>query len=98
MWSGKSVWDGQVGCGHLRVGDRQRFETLELLAKSYSAAALQTYNFSPEDISRMFLTMIELWIALDKLLVTSQIPMLTDYSPEILASFFVIPSTSCDAV
>ena len=96
MWSGKSVWDGQVGCGHLRVGDRQRFETLELLAKSYSAAALQTYNFSPEDISRMFLTMIELWIALDKLLVTSQIPMLTDYSPEILTSFFVIPSTSCD--
>ena len=58
---------------------------LELLAKSYSTAALQTYNFNPEDISRMFLTVIELWIASDKL-VTRQIPILTDYSPEIPTS------------
>ena len=60
-------------------------ERLELLAKGYSAAALQTYNFNPEDVSRMFLTVIELWIALDKL-VTRQISMLSDYSPEVPTS------------
>jgi len=60
-------------------------EKLELLAKGYSTAALQTYNFNPEDVSRMFLTVIELWIALDKL-VTRQIPMLADYSPEVPTS------------
>ncbi|KAL4070198.1 hypothetical protein V8B97DRAFT_545635 [Scleroderma yunnanense] len=75
-------------------------ERLELLQKGYSAAALETYalvvvtnrddqeidTYNPEAISRMFLTVIELWIALDKL-VTRQIPMLTDYSPEVPTSF-----------
>ena len=53
---------------------------LELLAEGYSTAALQTYKGNPEDISRMFLTVIELWIGLDKL-VARQIPMFVDYSP-----------------
>ena len=58
---------------------------LELLAEGYSTAALQTYKGNPEDISRMFLTVIELWIGLDKLL-ARQIPMFVDYSPEIPTS------------
>jgi len=58
---------------------------LELLAEGYSTAALRTYKGNPEDISRMFLTVIELWIGLDKL-VARQIPMFTDYSPEIPTS------------
>ena len=58
---------------------------LELLAERYSTAALQTYKGNPEDISQMFLTVIELWIGLDKL-VARQIPMFADYSPEIPTS------------
>jgi len=60
-------------------------EKLEFLAECYSTAALQTYKGNPEDVSRMFLTVIELWIALDKLVVR-QIPMFADYSPEIPTS------------
>ena len=60
-------------------------ERLELLANSYSIAALQIYKGNPEDTSRMLLTLIELWIALDKL-VRKQIPILTEYSPEIPTS------------
>ena len=60
-------------------------ERLELLANSYSMAALQVYKNNPEDTSRMLLTVIELWIALDKL-ITRQIPMFVDYSPEVPTS------------
>ncbi|KAL4077990.1 hypothetical protein J3A83DRAFT_4087275 [Scleroderma citrinum] len=57
-------------------------ERLELLLSSYSSAARRSYEGNPEDLSRMLLTVIELWIALDKLVV-NQIPILRDYSPEI---------------
>jgi len=57
-------------------------ERLELLASSYSSAAKRSYDGNPEDLSRMLLTVVELWIALDKLVV-QQIPMSLDYSPEI---------------
>ncbi|KAI6110733.1 hypothetical protein EDD17DRAFT_1828231 [Pisolithus thermaeus] len=57
-------------------------EKLELLASKYSSAARETYEGNPEDFSRMLLTVIELWVAIDKLL-TQQIPMLHNYSPEI---------------
>ncbi|KAI5999357.1 hypothetical protein F5J12DRAFT_276044 [Pisolithus orientalis] len=57
-------------------------EKLELLASKYSSAARETYKGNPEDFSRMLLTVIELWVAIDKL-VTRQIPMLHEYSPEI---------------
>ncbi|KAI6041744.1 hypothetical protein EDC04DRAFT_3139543 [Pisolithus marmoratus] len=58
---------------------------LELLASKYSLAARETYKGNPEDFSRMLLTVIELWIAIDKL-VMRQIPILGDYSPEIPTS------------
>ena len=57
-------------------------ERLELLASSYSSAAMKSYKGNPEDLSRMLLTVVELWIALDKL-VLSQISILRDYSPEV---------------
>ncbi|KIK28278.1 hypothetical protein PISMIDRAFT_610109 [Pisolithus microcarpus 441] len=57
-------------------------EKLELLASKYSLAARETYKGNPEDFSRMFLTVIELWVATDKLVIR-QIPMLSEYSPEI---------------
>ena len=60
-------------------------ERLELLANDYSIAALQAYKNNPEDTSRMLLTVVELWIALDKLN-TRQIPMFVDYSPEVPTS------------
>ena len=60
-------------------------ERLELLANNYSAAAKKAYVGNPEDLSRMIVTVVELWVALDKLVV-KQIPMLCDYSPEIPVS------------
>ncbi|KIO03173.1 hypothetical protein M404DRAFT_146433 [Pisolithus tinctorius Marx 270] len=58
---------------------------LQLLASNYSLAARKTYEGNPEGFSRMLLTVIELWVALDKL-VTRQIFMLREYSPEIPVS------------
>ncbi|KAI6026973.1 hypothetical protein EDC04DRAFT_3092210 [Pisolithus marmoratus] len=60
-------------------------EKLELLASKYSSGAKETYEGNPEDFSRMLLTVIELWVAIDKV-VARQIPMLREYSPEIPVS------------
>ncbi|KAG6332559.1 hypothetical protein ID866_6532 [Astraeus odoratus] len=60
-------------------------EKLELLMANYSLAARNTYGKNPEDLSRMLLTMIDLWVALDKLVV-DRIPILAEYFPEILVS------------
>jgi hypothetical protein len=58
---------------------------LEILANKYSSAALKTYANNPELLSIMLLTIIELWIALDKVAV-EEIPMLAEFSPEIPTS------------
>ena len=60
-------------------------ERLEFLASSYAIAAKRSYAGNPEDFSRMLLTVIEFWIALDKLVV-EKIPILRDYSPEVPVS------------
>ena len=49
---------------------------------AYHNAAHIHYGSNPEDMSLMFLTLFELWVALDKLVV-ADIPLLADYSPEI---------------
>lgn len=55
---------------------------LEILMDKYMAKANRNYGKdNPEDISRMLLTAVELFVALDKL-VMEEIPMLVDYSPE----------------
>ncbi|KAF9221820.1 hypothetical protein BS17DRAFT_710204 [Gyrodon lividus] len=55
---------------------------LETLAEKYSSRAQEAYRKNPEDLSVMFLTTIEIWVALDKVVV-KKIPMLGDYSPEV---------------
>ncbi|KAF8439804.1 hypothetical protein L210DRAFT_3540380 [Boletus edulis BED1] len=55
---------------------------LDALADKYASAALKTYANNPEQLSIMLLTMIELWIALDKLAL-DEIPMLEEFDPEI---------------
>jgi hypothetical protein len=55
---------------------------LETLAESYSSSAQKAYANNPEELSIMFLTTIELWVALDKVVVKN-IPMLEEYSPEV---------------
>lgn len=54
---------------------------IEILMDKYIIKASR-HRRSPEDQSTRFLTAIELFVALDKLIV-KEIPMLTDYSPEI---------------
>ena len=59
---------------------------LEILMDRYMLSAGGRRKLSPEDNSVTFLTAIELFVALDKLVVKG-IPMLADYSPEIPVSF-----------
>ncbi|KAG2744148.1 hypothetical protein P692DRAFT_20809618 [Suillus brevipes Sb2] len=61
--------------------------TIQALAACYSAKAQLSYSKNPENISIMLLTLFELWVALDKLVVKS-IPLLMEYSPEIPATIF----------
>ena len=55
---------------------------LGILMDKYLSGSRRTYTNNPEHISIMLLTVIELWVALDKLVVTT-IPMLANYSPEV---------------
>ncbi|KIJ07619.1 hypothetical protein PAXINDRAFT_19202, partial [Paxillus involutus ATCC 200175] len=55
---------------------------LETLAENYSSRAQKAYANNPEELSIMFLTTIELWVALDKVVV-KKIPMLEEYWPEV---------------
>ena len=53
------------------------------LMDRYVSSAADVYKRDPEQYSIMGLTAFELWVALDKLVV-EEIPMLAEYSPEIL--------------
>lgn len=50
--------------------------------KQYSSLALTIYDGNPENQSTMLLTVFELWVALDRIVV-KRIPLLADYSPEV---------------
>ncbi|KAK7053180.1 hypothetical protein VNI00_003799 [Paramarasmius palmivorus] len=50
--------------------------------EEYSKVASKEYDGDPEAMSIMFLTLLELWVGLDKL-ATHQCPLLLKYSPEI---------------
>jgi hypothetical protein len=56
--------------------------TMAACITQYSETALKLYDSDPESKSLMFLTMFELWVALDKIAVV-QCPLLKDYSPEV---------------
>ena len=57
-----------------------------ILATDSSADSSWTYNVTLEHHSIMLLTALELWVALD-VLVVGEVPILSDYSPEIPAVF-----------
>ena len=54
--------------------------------QQYYAAAKDLYGTNPEDNSIMILTIMDLWMALDRIVV-HQLPMLKEYSPEIPSNF-----------
>jgi hypothetical protein len=54
--------------------------------EQYYASAKDIYDACPEDNSVMILTIMDLWMALDKL-TSQQCPLLTSYSPEIPQDF-----------
>jgi len=56
--------------------------SLEVCASAYSSRALKDYNGNPENLSIMVITLFELWVAMDKIVV-GQIPLLAEYSPEV---------------
>ncbi|KAG1893015.1 uncharacterized protein F5891DRAFT_1209340, partial [Suillus fuscotomentosus] len=60
---------------------------IQARAKGYSTRAQPSYSGNPENISTMLLTLFELWVALDKLVVKS-IPLLLEYSPEVPVATF----------
>ena len=71
--------------GNLRYGDAAT--PLAELLKRYWMLAKDTYANRPEDFSRMVLTIMELWIALDKC-VLEHYPLLRDYDPGFSSSLF----------
>ncbi len=72
------------------VGSRQHDhnapDVIASCVEQYYASAREIYNAYPEDNSVMILTIMDLWMALDKL-TTQQCPLLTSYSPEIPQDF-----------
>ncbi|KAJ8586504.1 hypothetical protein M405DRAFT_935342, partial [Rhizopogon salebrosus TDB-379] len=56
--------------------------SIEACASAYSSRALTAYKANPENLSIMLITLFELWVAMDKIVV-GQIPFLAEYSPEI---------------
>ncbi|KAG2140210.1 uncharacterized protein EDB93DRAFT_1161923 [Suillus bovinus] len=56
--------------------------SIEACASAYSSRALEAYEGNPENTSMMLLTLFELWVAMDKL-VLKQIPLLAQYPPEV---------------
>lgn len=63
-----------------RIKDEQCCAELRLVIESYHQCAVKEYNNNPEAISMMILTVVRLWIALDRSAI-SQCPLLADYSP-----------------
>ncbi|KAJ6561074.1 hypothetical protein DFH09DRAFT_1035925 [Mycena vulgaris] len=60
----------------------QQLSTLADLIEEHEALASSFKSRNPEVFSRIFLIVLELWVALDKS-ATSQFPLLLDYSPEL---------------
>ncbi|KAL0567315.1 hypothetical protein V5O48_014676, partial [Marasmius crinis-equi] len=61
--------------------------TVALWIRQYAAEAKKRYEGKPEEKSVMFLTLLELWIGLDKLCV-AQYVLLLDYPPEVNEDLF----------
>ena len=66
--------------------DENAPDAIASCVEQYYASARAIYNACPEDNSIMILTLMDLWMALDKL-TTQQCPLLRSYSPEIPQDF-----------
>ncbi|KAI9432033.1 hypothetical protein H4582DRAFT_1884511 [Lactarius indigo] len=66
--------------------DNNAPDVIASCVEQYYASVREIYNAYPEDNSVMILTIMDLWMALDKL-TTQQCPLLSSYSPEIPQDF-----------
>ncbi|KAF8256568.1 hypothetical protein EI94DRAFT_1821919 [Lactarius quietus] len=66
--------------------DENAPDVIATCVEQYYANAREIYDGCPEDNSVMILTIMDLWMALDKL-TTEQCPLLTSYSPAIPRDF-----------
>ncbi|KAG2114212.1 uncharacterized protein F5147DRAFT_758921 [Suillus discolor] len=62
--------------------------SIEACASAYSSRALENYKGNPENTSIMLLTLFELWVAMDKIVV-KQIPLLANYPPEVPSTLWM---------
>jgi hypothetical protein len=69
------------------TSDEFDFEKLADVILDHIRVALGRYGHSPERISRMLLTVFELWVALDKKVI-DETPLLAQYSPEVPLTLF----------
>jgi hypothetical protein len=68
---------------------RSNYDASEVIAsciQQYYAGAKDLYEANPEDNSIMILTIMDLWVALDRITI-HQCPLLKEYSPEIPSDF-----------
>ena len=65
----------------INVKHKQSCTTLKQLIDDYTATASRVYSNIPEEMSIIFLTTMELWVALDKCALHDE-PILQDYNPE----------------
>ena len=64
----------------------EKLEPLRQLIEDYHSLTTSFGDSNPELFSRVFLTQMELWVALDKIVLES-IPLLAKYSPELDVTF-----------
>ena len=68
------------------IGNKRAPDVIASCLQQYYARAKDLYGTNPEDNSIMILTIMDLWMALDRIVVY-QLPMLKEYSPEIPSNF-----------
>ena len=75
---------------HLRDTRGRHIEELGSLTQAYIEAGKQQYMGNPERMSVYFLTLMEMWVAMDRLVV-SCCPLLGEYSPYFFTDGFLNP-------
>ncbi|KAJ7483148.1 hypothetical protein FB451DRAFT_100343 [Mycena latifolia] len=73
--------------GNWNLSPSQRLSKLAKLIEHYDKVASDFRSTNPAFFSRIFLLVLELWVAFDQI-ATSQFPLLLDYSPEVSFSSF----------
>ena len=68
------------------MNDKSALDVIASCIQQYYADAKGLYGTNPEDNSIMLLTIMDLWVALDRLAI-QQCPLLEEYSPEIPSEF-----------